>query len=374
MISPTILYTSEFRIPFLEYPSSDLEKILYQFNHQPRKKLFELGILENEKYGQSALTPLGIAIIEKIKDILREISKKYGFIEYGYVPLLDPQLFIISGRYDKFKEDMLHIRELSAVLHPTAEEWFLYLFKKNRININKAKEFLSVYHFAIFFRNTTRRKKPIRSKVFNLYSGYIIASIDKRDEIQKLLNLFFEDTWKAFGLYNNIKIAKNIDPNKVYIDYIIENEEGDDFYYVTKDGTIFLGKSNILQDLKKIRGISIGMFSEFQDLPIKYELKNYTLFAYAIGLERLLYAIYSINLQPTVSYIDLYVIPIFKIKSKEDYRFILQKLTQDFDLRDKNIIIIDDRKASVDNKIQYAKLIGSKKIIKVGKYEEIEVT
>ena len=52
MVTPTILYTSEFRIPFLEYPPSELEKILQQLEQQPRRKLFELGILENEKYGQ----------------------------------------------------------------------------------------------------------------------------------------------------------------------------------------------------------------------------------------------------------------------------------------------------------------------------------
>jgi hypothetical protein len=374
MVTPTILYTSEFRIPFLERNPSELEKILQQFEQQPRKKLFELGILENEKYGQVILTPLGIVIIEKIKNILREVSKRYGFVEYGYVPLLDPQLLMVSGRYGEFKQDILHVNELSAILHPTAEEWFLHLFKNRRLKFSRAKDFLAVYHFVIAFRNTTPRRKPLRLQVFNVYAGYIIVSKASKELIENTLQQFFKDVWQKFNILKDIKTA--ISTSRTYVDFFIETQDGDDFYYKT-DGNIYCEKTSIYDQC--VRGTSVGMFAEFPSLSKKFGLSDYTIFTFAIGLERLLYAIYY-GKGPSIPFIDLYIIPSLKsLKRKDAYNLVFDNLQyvikniDNFNSQTSPTVLIDDRKTLLEKKIKYAKLIGSKRIIKVNREEIIEI-
>lgn len=138
--------------------------------------LIRAGYIHKELAGVYDYLPLGLIVIEKIKDIIREELSKIDAQEVLMSSLQNPELWKATDRWDDQKVDIWFKTELAAGgelgLAPTHEEPITNMLKTY---IKSYKDLpLAVYQFQNKFRNELRAKSGImRTREFimkDLYS------------------------------------------------------------------------------------------------------------------------------------------------------------------------------------------------------------
>ena len=175
--------------------------------------LTRAGYVHKEMAGVYDFLPLGIRVIEKIKNIIREELNKLGAEELQMTALQNPEPWEKTGRFSDqavdiwFKTNLASGGELG--LAPTHEEPIVNLMKTY---ISSYKDLpLSVYQFQTKFRNELRAKSGIlRGREFlmkDLYSFHtseedldrFYAEVEKAyDKIYERLGLG-DDTFETFA-------------------------------------------------------------------------------------------------------------------------------------------------------------------------------
>lgn len=175
--------------------------------------LTRAGYVHKEMAGVYDFLPLGIRVIEKIKNIIREELNKLGAEELQMTALQNPEPWEKTGRFSDqavdiwFKTNLTSGGELG--LAPTHEEPIVNLMKTY---ISSYKDLpLSVYQFQTKFRNELRAKSGIlRGREFlmkDLYSFHtseedldrFYAEVEKAyDKIYERLGLG-DDTFETFA-------------------------------------------------------------------------------------------------------------------------------------------------------------------------------
>ena len=140
------------------------------------KLLLRAGYIHKEMAGVYDYLPMGLRVIENIKQIIREELNKIGCEELSLTALQNPEPWEKSGRFSDQEVDIWFKSELSAGgilgLAPTHEEPITELMKTY---ISSYKDLpIAVYQFQTKFRNELRAKSGImRGREFlmkDLYS------------------------------------------------------------------------------------------------------------------------------------------------------------------------------------------------------------
>src|SRR3989344_5192893 len=139
--------------------------------------LVRAGFIDQLMAGSWTLLPLGLRVVQKINQIIREELNKIGCQEL-LMPLLHPKaIWNETGRWDSAKEVMYQLKagDKEYGLSFTHEEIVMDLLRKNISSYQDLP--VALYHFSTKFRNEPRARSGIlRGREFmmkDLYSADI---------------------------------------------------------------------------------------------------------------------------------------------------------------------------------------------------------
>jgi prolyl-tRNA synthetase len=136
--------------------------------------MLRAGMVRQEAAGIYAFLPLGLRVLRKVCDIVREEQDRAGAIEL-LMPTIQPaDLWRESGRYEAYGKEMLRINdrhEREMLYGPTNEEMITEIF---RAYVRSYKDLpLNLYHLQWKFRDEVRpRFGTMRAREFLMKDAY----------------------------------------------------------------------------------------------------------------------------------------------------------------------------------------------------------
>lgn len=283
------------------------------------KLLTRAGFVDQLMSGSYTLLPLGLRVVKKIEQIIREEMNQTGAQEI-LMPLLHPkEIWNETGRWETAKEVMYQFKknEKEYALSFTHEEIFLDLVRKHSFSYKDYP--IKLYHFSTKFRDELRAKSGIlRGREFimkDLYSLHTTKEDFEKyyEEIKKVYLKIFE----RLGLKTIVTEAgggvftKNVTHEFQVLSETGEDEiiycEGGDFSQNVEIAKVKEGKQCDLGHgpLKKAKAIEVGnIFPYDQEYSKKMNVKfidergkeGYPYFgSYGIGLTRNMGAIVEVS-------------------------------------------------------------------------------
>ncbi|MDP2213108.1 proline--tRNA ligase [Phenylobacterium sp.] len=158
---------SRYFIPTLREAPSDAQIASHQL-------MLRAGMIRQEAAGIYAWLPLGLRVLKKIEQIVREEMDRAGAIEVLMPTLQLADLWRESGRYDDYGDEMLRIKdrhERDLLYGPTAEEVITDIF---RAHVKSYKELpKNFYNIQWKFRDERRpRFGVMRGREFLMKDAY----------------------------------------------------------------------------------------------------------------------------------------------------------------------------------------------------------
>ncbi len=136
--------------------------------------MLRAGMVRQQTAGIYSWLPLGLRVLQKIEQIVREEQNRAGAVEL-LMPTLQPaDLWRESGRYDAYGKEMLRItdrHERDLLYGPTNEEMITDIF---RASVRSYKDLpLNLYHIQWKFRDEVRpRFGVMRGREFLMKDAY----------------------------------------------------------------------------------------------------------------------------------------------------------------------------------------------------------
>ncbi|WP_029057136.1 proline--tRNA ligase [Stappia stellulata] len=158
---------SRFFLPILKETPKEAEIVSHRL-------MLRAGLIRQEAAGIYAWLPLGLRVLKKIEQIVREEQNRAGANEL-LMPTVQPaDLWMESGRYNAYGKEMLRIqdRQDRAMLYgPTNEEMITEIF---RASVRSYKDLpLNLYHIQWKFRDELRPRFGImRGREFLMKDAY----------------------------------------------------------------------------------------------------------------------------------------------------------------------------------------------------------
>jgi prolyl-tRNA synthetase len=158
---------SRFFLPILRDTPKEAEIVSHRL-------MLRAGMIRQEAAGIYAFLPLGLRVLKKIEQIVREEQDRAGAIEL-LMPTIQPaELWRESGRYDDYGKEMLRIadrHERDVLYGPTNEEMITEIF---RAYVRSYKDLpLNLYHIQWKFRDEIRpRFGVMRGREFLMKDAY----------------------------------------------------------------------------------------------------------------------------------------------------------------------------------------------------------
>jgi prolyl-tRNA synthetase len=139
-----------------------------------RRLMLRAGMIRQEAAGIYAFLPLGLRVLKKIEQIVREEQDRSGAIELLMPTIQSAELWRESGRYDDYGKEMLRIKdrhERDMLYGPTNEEMITEIF---RAYVRSYKDLpLNLYHIQWKFRDEVRpRFGLMRGREFLMKDAY----------------------------------------------------------------------------------------------------------------------------------------------------------------------------------------------------------
>ena len=136
--------------------------------------MLRAGMIRQEAAGIYAWLPLGLRVLDKIANIVREEQDRAGAIECLMPTIQLADLWRESGRYDAYGKEMLRIRDRhdrEMLFGPTNEEMITEIF---RAGVRSYKDLpKNLYHIQWKFRDEVRpRFGVMRSREFLMKDAY----------------------------------------------------------------------------------------------------------------------------------------------------------------------------------------------------------
>ena len=158
---------SRYFIPTLREAPSDAQIVSHQL-------MLRAGMIRQEAAGIYAWLPIGLRVLKKIEQIVREEMDRAGAIEVLMPTLQLADLWRESGRYDDYGDEMLRIKdrhERDLLYGPTAEEVITEIF---RAHVKSYKDLpKNFYNIQWKFRDERRpRFGVMRGREFLMKDAY----------------------------------------------------------------------------------------------------------------------------------------------------------------------------------------------------------
>jgi prolyl-tRNA synthetase len=136
--------------------------------------MLRAGMMRQEAAGIYAFLPLGLRVLNKISDIVREEQNRSGAIELLMPTIQSADLWRESGRYDDYGQEMLRLKDRGdrdMLYGPTNEEMITEIF---RAYVKSYKDLpLNLYHIQWKFRDERRpRFGLMRGREFLMKDAY----------------------------------------------------------------------------------------------------------------------------------------------------------------------------------------------------------
>jgi prolyl-tRNA synthetase len=158
---------SRYFLPILRETPKEAEIVSHRL-------MLRAGMMRQEAAGIYAFLPLGLRVLNKICDIVREEQNRSGAIELLMPTIQSADLWRESGRYDAYGKEMLRIKdrhERDVLYGPTNEEMITEIF---RAYVRSYKDIpLNLYHIQWKFRDEVRpRFGLMRGREFLMKDAY----------------------------------------------------------------------------------------------------------------------------------------------------------------------------------------------------------
>ena len=158
---------SRFFLPILRETPKEAEIVSHRL-------MLRAGMVRQESAGIYAWLPLGLRVLRKIEQIVREEQNRAGAVELLMPVIQSADLWRESGRYDAYGKEMLRIEdrhEREMLFGPTNEEMITEIF---RAYVRSYKDLpLNLYHIQWKFRDEVRpRFGVMRSREFLMKDAY----------------------------------------------------------------------------------------------------------------------------------------------------------------------------------------------------------
>jgi prolyl-tRNA synthetase len=339
--------------------------------------LTRAGFVYKEMAGVYTFLPLGLRVIEKIKDIIREELNKIGGQEIKMTALQKKDSWEKSGRWDEsvvddwFRTKLKNGTELGLAF--THEEPLTVIMRKFISSYRDLPQY--PYQFQTKFRNELRAKSGVmRGREFLMKDLYDFSLNKKQhDEFYEKMKGVYMNIFKKCGIGDQtyLTMSSGGSFSKYSFEFQTISEAGEDVIIYDEDKKIAINKDDYSDELlkdfklnkeelnfKEARSIEIGdiytlgeKYSKAIGLTYKNEKgedKNVFMGSYGIGVPRLMGAIVEVLHDDKGIVWPENVAP-FKVhivslsKSEEDQSYQKSKALYD-DLVSKNIEVLwDDR-------------------------------
>ncbi|WP_421859021.1 proline--tRNA ligase [Oricola sp.] len=158
---------SRYFLPLLKENPKEAEIVSHRL-------MLRAGMIRQQAAGIYSMLPLGKRVLDKVCEIIREEQNRAGAIEI-LMPTIQPaDLWIESGRYNDYGQEMLRIRDRhdrAVLFGPTNEEMVTDIF---RSYVKSYKDLpLNLYHIQWKFRDEVRpRFGVMRGREFLMKDAY----------------------------------------------------------------------------------------------------------------------------------------------------------------------------------------------------------
>jgi prolyl-tRNA synthetase len=165
--SRTEMRLSRYFLPILRETPKEAEIVSHRL-------MLRAGMMRQEAAGIYAFLPLGLRVLNKISNIVREEQNRSGAIELLMPTIQSADLWRESGRYEAYGKEMLRIKdrhERDVLYGPTNEEMITEIF---RAYVRSYKDLpLNLYHIQWKFRDEVRpRFGLMRGREFLMKDAY----------------------------------------------------------------------------------------------------------------------------------------------------------------------------------------------------------
>jgi prolyl-tRNA synthetase len=166
-ILETAMRLSRFFLPILRETPKEAEIVSHRL-------MLRAGMMRQEAAGIYAFLPLGLRVLKKIEQIVREEQNRAGATELLMPTIQSADLWKESGRYEAYGKEMLRIEdrhEREMLYGPTNEEMITEIF---RAYVRSYKDLpLNLYHIQWKFRDEVRpRFGLMRGREFLMKDAY----------------------------------------------------------------------------------------------------------------------------------------------------------------------------------------------------------
>ena len=398
------MFLSKLFIPITKNLPSDAKIKSHQL-------MLRAGMIKQSSAGIYSWLPIGLKVMKKIEQIVREEQNKIGAQELLMPTIQSADIWKESGRYNDYGEEMLRIKDRQGremLYGPTNEELITDIFRSSVKSYKSLPQML--YHIQWKFRDEIRpRFGVMRCREFFMKDAY---SFDLDDNSAKISynKMFFSylKTFKRLGL-EAIPMAADTGPigGDLSHEFIILAETGESKIYTDK--SIFeidlnnysydnLSLEKMINDYSSVyavtdekfkkaefdkkvnkqnqlitKGIEVGHIFYFGDKyskPLNCFVDNQDgkkntvkMGSYGIGVSRLVGAIIEAKYEKeimkwpkAVSPFDVVIIPSFSKNNKEN----LTKSIKIYEeLKKQNIdVLLDDVEENMSQKFKKHDLIG----------------
>jgi len=384
---------SQFYISTLKEAPQEAELVSHQF-------MIRAGLIRRLGSGLYSWMPIGLRILKKIENIIRDEMNRAGALEL-LMPAIQPkELWDETNRWEVFGPQMLKISDRHERLFcfgPTHEEVITDIVRKE---IKSYKQLpINFYQIQTKFRDEIRpRFGVMRAREFMMKDSYSFhSSLDSLKETYQVMYETYKKIFDRIGLNYRAVQADNgaIGGDGSHEFHVLADSGEDEIVYDESSdfaANIEVAKNHPDKDkFKTCRGIEVGhifqlgtkyseaMQAEFIDQD--GESKPMIMGCYGIGVSRIIAAAIEQNydadgmiLPKSIAPFEVIITPIGLEKNDEVLKVSLDLYE---DLIDKGVdVILDDRGLRPGVMFSEAELLGipfritiSEKLLKDGKFE-----
>ena len=225
------MFLSKFFLPITKNLPSDAKIKSHQL-------MLRSGMIKQSSAGIYSWLPLGLKVMKKIEQVVREEQNKIGAQELLMPTIQSADIWKESGRYNDYGEEMLRIKDRQGremLYGPTNEELITDIFRSSIKSYKSLPQML--YHIQWKFRDEIRpRFGVMRCREFFMKDAYSfdLDDLSARASYNKMFFSYLK-TFKRLGL-EAIPMAADTGPigGDLSHEFVILDETGESKIYTDK--------------------------------------------------------------------------------------------------------------------------------------------